>query len=117
MFLPLHQYQRKLIIYFFIFPINYECKQSLNNFRFNDSGLSTYDASLSRSTDTTDGISSFYMSLSDQRSAILEEKQEDFVSYTPLDRGSLIVFFKIVPTTFFHQIVVFSRRRLFETNK
>jgi len=27
------------------------------------------------------------MSLSDQRSAILEEKQEDFVSYTPLDRG------------------------------
>jgi len=53
---------------------------------FNDSGLNSYDTSLSRSTDTTDGISSFYMSLSDQRSAILEEKQEDFVSYTPLDR-------------------------------
>lgn len=42
--------------------------------------------------DTTDGISSsFYLSLSDQRSAILEEKQEDFVSYTPLDRGTIIV--------------------------
>ncbi|XP_025409244.1 insulin receptor substrate 1-B isoform X2 [Sipha flava] len=52
---------------------------------FNDSGMSTWEPSLSRSTDTTDGISSFY-SLSDQRSAIVEEKQEDFVSYTPLDR-------------------------------
>lgn len=69
--------------------------------RFEDSGLSNWDnTSLSRSTtDTTDGISSFYMSLSDQRSAILEEKQEDFVSYTPLDRGIFIfnvkIYFKI----------------------
>lgn len=31
------------------------------------------------------------MSLSDQRAAILEEKQEDFVSYTPLDRGILYI--------------------------
>lgn len=57
-------------------------------FRFNESSLSTWEPSLSRSTDTTDGITSFY-SLSDQRSAIVEEKQEDFVSYTPLDRGKL----------------------------
>ncbi|XP_050544148.1 uncharacterized protein LOC126907116 isoform X2 [Daktulosphaira vitifoliae] len=53
---------------------------------FNDSGLGGWDVALSKSTDTTDGFSSFYTSLSDQRSAILEEKNEDFVSYTPLDR-------------------------------
>jgi len=41
--------------------------------------------------DTTDGISSFYSSLNDHRSAILEEKQEDFVSYTPLDKGILVI--------------------------
>lgn len=67
---------------------------SLNNnlfkFRFYESGLTSYNSSLSRSTDITDGLSSLYMSLSDQRSAILEEKQEDFVSYTPLDRGTII---------------------------
>lgn len=56
----------------------------------------SWDAS-SRSIDTTDGFSStFYLSLSDQRSAILEEKQEDFVSYTPLDRGIFIVLYKSV---------------------
>lgn len=41
--------------------------------------------------DTTDGISSFYTSLNDHRSAILEEKQEDFVSYTPLDKGIFVI--------------------------
>ncbi|XP_050434568.1 insulin receptor substrate 1-B isoform X2 [Adelges cooleyi] len=53
---------------------------------FNDSGLGGWDSTLSKSTDATDGFSPFYTSLSDQRSAILEEKQEDFISYTPLDR-------------------------------
>jgi len=60
-------------------------------FRFNDSNLSTWDSSLSKSMDTTDGISSFYSSLNDHRSAILEEKQEDFVSYTPLDKGIFVI--------------------------
>jgi len=41
--------------------------------------------------DTTDGISSFYTSLNDHRSAILEEKQEDFIPYTPLDKGIFVV--------------------------
>lgn len=67
-----------------------EMLQLFINFRFNDSGLNNWDASLSKSIDTTDGISSFYSSLNDQRSAIVEEKQEDFVSYTPLDRGIFI---------------------------
>ncbi|KAF0764399.1 insulin receptor substrate 1-like isoform X1 [Aphis craccivora] len=53
---------------------------------FNDSNLSTWDSSFSKSIDTTDGISSFYTSLNDHRAAILEEKQEDFIPYTPLDK-------------------------------
>lgn len=54
--------------------------------------MSSWDTSFSRSVDNTDGITSVYTSLSDQKSAILEEKQEDFVPYTPLDRGIFIIF-------------------------
>jgi len=66
-----------------------QIKKYINNnlFRFNDSNLSTWDSSFSKSMDTTDGISSFYTSLNDHRAAILEEKQEDFIPYTPLDKG------------------------------
>lgn len=45
--------------------------------------------SLSKSKDITDGISSFYSCRNDNQSVILEEKQEDFVSYTPLDKSNI----------------------------
>lgn len=79
------------VIYLYIYAKNV-INELICFIRFNDSGLSTWDTSFSKSIDTTDGISSFYTSLSDQRSAILEEKQEDFVSYTPLDRGIDILY-------------------------
>ncbi|VVC39762.1 Pleckstrin homology domain,IRS-type PTB domain,PH domain-like [Cinara cedri] len=53
---------------------------------FSDSGLSTWDTSLSKLTDTTDGNSSCYTNFNNQQTAILEENHEDFVSCRPLDK-------------------------------
>lgn len=69
--------------------------------------MTTWDAS-SRSIDITDGVSSTYcLSHNDQRSAILEEKQEDFVSYTPLDRGIFVVlYYSIIKIVNYYGIII-----------